>query len=61
MPTDVTAHHTVMSTPVGIGVSHDFSEIARTELLVIDKTTTVRDFSREVGWNQAFYRLAQGL
>jgi len=55
------AHHTVMSTAVGIEVFHDFAEIARTELLVIDKTTTQRDFTREVRWNQSYYRLAQGL
>ncbi|MDJ0350133.1 L-arabinose isomerase [Cryobacterium sp. PH29-G1] len=54
------AHHTVMSTAVGIEVFHDFAEIARTELLVIDKTTTLRDFTREVRWNQSYYRLAQG-
>ncbi|TFC52752.1 L-arabinose isomerase, partial [Cryobacterium sp. TMB3-1-2] len=55
------AHHTVMSTAVGIEVFQDFAEIAQTELLVIDETTTLRDFSREVRWNQAYYRLAQGL
>jgi len=55
------AHHTVMSTAVGIEVFHDFAEIARTELLVIDKTTTLRDFTREVRWNQAEYPLGQGL
>lgn len=55
------AHHTVMSTAVGIEVFHDFAEIARTELLVIDKTTTLREFRREVRWNQAYYRLAEGL
>ncbi len=55
------AHHTVMSTAIGIEVFHDFAEIARTELLVIDKDTTLRDFTREVRWNQAYYRLAQGL
>lgn len=55
------AHHTVMSTAVGIEVFHDFAEIARTELLVIDKTTTLREFKREVRWNQAYYRLAAGL
>ncbi|MEC5186247.1 L-arabinose isomerase [Cryobacterium sp. MP_3.1] len=55
------AHHTVMSTAVGIEVFQDFAEIAHTELLVIDETTTLRDFSREVRWNQAYYRLAQGL
>ncbi|MEB0002815.1 hypothetical protein QN357_07705 [Cryobacterium sp. RTC2.1] len=40
---------------------HDFAAIARTELLVTDKTTTLRDFTRSVRWNQAYYRLAQGL
>ncbi|MEJ3405595.1 L-arabinose isomerase [Rathayibacter sp. YIM 133350] len=55
------AHHTVMSTSVGVDVFRDFAEIARTELLVIDETTTQRDFAREVRWNQAYYRLAGGL
>ncbi|KQQ92793.1 L-arabinose isomerase [Leifsonia sp. Leaf325] len=55
------AHHTVMSTAVSVDVFRDFAEIARTELLVIDETTTQRDFAREVRWNQAYYRLAQGL
>ena len=34
------AHHTVMTTPVGVEVFRDFAEIARTELLVIDEDTT---------------------
>ena len=55
------AHHTVMTTAVGIDVWRDFAEIARTELVVIDETTTVRDFRNELRWNQAYYRLAQGI
>jgi L-arabinose isomerase len=55
------AHHTVMSTALGIDVFRDFAEIARTELLVIDTATTLRDFAKEVRWNQAYYRLAQGI
>jgi L-arabinose isomerase len=55
------AHHTVMSTAVGLETFEDFAEIARTELLVIDETTTTRGFAREVKWNAAYYRLAQGL
>ena len=55
------AHHTVMSTAVGIEVFRDFAELAETELLVIDEDTTVRGFQKEVRWNQAHYRLAQGL
>jgi L-arabinose isomerase len=55
------AHHTVMSTAVGIEAFEDFADIARTELLVIDENTTVRGFQREVRWNAAYYRLAQGI
>ncbi|WP_314504840.1 L-arabinose isomerase [uncultured Microbacterium sp.] len=55
------AHHTVMTTAVGIEVFRDFAEIARTELVVIDDATTVRGFQSELRWNQAYYRLAQGL
>ncbi|PPG18983.1 L-arabinose isomerase, partial [Pseudoclavibacter sp. RFBI4] len=55
------AHHTVMSTAVGIDVFEDFATIAKTELLRIDADTTLREFSKEVRWNQAYYRLAQGL
>ena len=55
------AHHTVLSTAVGVEAWEDFAEIARTELLVIDEDTTPRGFAREVKWNAAYYRLAQGL
>ncbi|TFV85220.1 L-arabinose isomerase [Microbacterium sp. dk485] len=54
------AHHTVMTTAVGIEVFRDFAEIAATELVVIDADTTVRGFQHELRWNQAYYRLAQG-
>ena len=53
------AHHTVMSTALGLEVFEDFAEIAKNELVVIDKNTTLRDFGRELRWNQAYYRLAQ--
>jgi L-arabinose isomerase len=55
------AHHTVMSTALGVDAFRDFAEIAKTELLVIDEATTLRDFVKEVRWNQAYYRLAQGI
>ncbi len=55
------AHHTALTTAVGIDVFHDFAEMAGVELLTIDATTTVRAFARELRWNQAYYRLAQGL
>jgi len=50
-----------MSTAVGVDVFRDFAEMTRTELLVIDADTTVRDFQRELRWNHAYHRLAQGL
>jgi L-arabinose isomerase len=55
------AHHTVMSTALGVDAFDDFAQMAASELLVIDEHTTVREFTREVRWNQAYYRLAQGL
>ena len=53
-------HHTVLSTAVGLGEMTDLADILRTELLVIDKDTTMRQFGNEIRWNQAYYRLAQG-
>ncbi|MDQ1582212.1 MAG: L-arabinose isomerase [Microbacteriaceae bacterium] len=37
----------------------DLARIARTELLVLDETTTLREFTRELRWNQAYDRLAR--
>ena len=55
------AHHTVMTTAVGIDVFRDYADMAATELLVIDESTTLREFQKEVRWNAAYYRLNQGL
>jgi L-arabinose isomerase len=55
------AHHTVMTTAVGVDVWEDFATMTETELLVIDDATTVRGFQHEVQWNAAYHRLARGL
>jgi len=55
------AHHTVLTTQVGVDVFADFAEMAEQELLVIDEDTTARAFAREIRWNQAYHRLARGL
>jgi L-arabinose isomerase len=55
------AHHTVLTTQVGVDAFVDFAEMASTELLVIDADTTARAFAREIRWNQAYHRLAEGL
>ena len=55
------AHHTVMSTAVGVEVFEDFARMARTELLIIDESTTLRQFRRDLEGNAAYYRLARGI
>ncbi len=55
------AHHTVLSTAAGIEAFEIFAELAGAELLLIDEDTTRRRFRDQVRWNQAYYRLAQGL
>ncbi|WBU39379.1 L-arabinose isomerase [Homoserinibacter sp. YIM 151385] len=55
------AHHTVMTTQLGIDVIRDFAEMTGTELLVIDESTELGGFQRELRWNAAYHRLAQGL
>ncbi|GAA2050520.1 L-arabinose isomerase [Leifsonia soli] len=55
------AHHTVMSTAVGVQVFEDFARMLRTELIVIDDTTTLRSVRRDLDANAAYYRLARGI
>ena len=54
-------HHTVLSTAVDLEVLEDFAEMVGTELLTIDDDTTPRSFRRELRWNAAYHRLAEGL
>ena len=55
------AHHTVMTTQVGLEAFRDFAKISGVELLVIDEATTLPAFEQEIRANAAYYRLAQGL
>ncbi|MFE6223100.1 MULTISPECIES: L-arabinose isomerase [unclassified Streptomyces] len=54
-------HHTVLTTALVGEELDDLAEMLRTELAVIDEDTTVRRFTRELRWNQAYHRLAQSL
>jgi L-arabinose isomerase len=54
-------HHTVLSSAIGAEELTDFAEMARTELVLIDGATSRRRLADEIRWNQAYYRLAQGL
>ncbi|GGK87616.1 L-arabinose isomerase [Planomonospora parontospora subsp. parontospora] len=53
-------HHTVLSAAIGAEELTDFADMLGVELLVIDADTTSRQFAKELRWNQAYYRLAQG-
>ncbi|MEU8844240.1 L-arabinose isomerase [Streptomyces roseus] len=53
-------HHTVLSSAIGTEEVGDLADILATELLVIDADTTIRRFTQEIRWNQAYHRLAQG-
>lgn len=54
-------HHTVLSKAIGVEVLEDFAEMTGTEIVVIDAETTPRSFQRELRWNAAYHRLAEGL
>ncbi|GAA3630277.1 L-arabinose isomerase [Kineosporia mesophila] len=53
-------HHTVLSTALTGEHLGDLADMLETELALIDASTDVRSFGRELRWNQAYYRLAQG-
>src|SRR6185503_12483766 len=54
-------HHTVLTQAVDAEALRDFATMLRTELLFIDGATTTADFTDRIRWNQAYYRLANGL
>ncbi|GAA2695672.1 MULTISPECIES: L-arabinose isomerase [Actinosynnema] len=54
-------HHTVLTQAVGSEVLRDFAQMSETELVLIDQNTTTEQFADRLRWNQAYYRLAQGL
>ena len=55
------AHHTGFSMAVTAEHLEDFSEIAGIEYLLIDKSTTISSFKKELRWNELYYHLAKGI
>ncbi|MDA3823620.1 MAG: L-arabinose isomerase [Bacteroidales bacterium] len=55
------AHHTGFSMSVTAEMMEDFADIADIETLFIDKDTTIRDFKKEIRWNDLYYHMANGL
>ncbi|NYE36692.1 L-arabinose isomerase [Nocardioides cavernae] len=53
-------HHTVLSTALGPEHLDDLAEITGTELVLVDADTTMRGLLKELRWNAAYHRLAQG-
>ncbi len=54
-------HHTVLSTALSAEHLDDLAEMTGTELVLVDAATTVRGLAKELRWNAAYHRLAQGL
>jgi L-arabinose isomerase len=54
-------HHTVLTTALDTDELDDLAEMLAVELLTIDADTTIRRFTRELRWNQAYHRLTQTL
>lgn len=55
------AHHTGFSQAVSIEQMQDFAEIAGMECLVIDHSTQIDQFKKELRYNHVYYSLANGL
>jgi L-arabinose isomerase len=52
------AHHTGFSLALTAEHLEDYATMAGIEFLLIDDKTSVRDFKKELQWNDAYYRLA---
>lgn len=55
------AHHTGFSTAVTVEMMEDFADIADIEFLLIDDHTKIREFKKEIHWNDIYYMLSSGL
>ncbi len=45
----------------GVEILEDFAQMTGVEMVVIDDDTTTRSFQRELRWNAAYHRLAEGI
>ena len=55
------AHHTGFSQAVTTEMLEDFADMAGIELVIIDDTTRLREFKKELRHNEVYYALARGL
>src|SRR5215218_10401368 len=54
-------HHTVLSTAIGTEELSQLADMLGTELLTIDAGTRLQQLRKEIRWNQAYFKLAQGI
>ncbi len=52
------AHHTAFSQPLTPEYLHDFAQMAGLEYLVIDASTRLAEFEKELRWNDIYYHWA---
>ena len=55
------AHHTSFSQAVTSEFLEDFSEMANIEFLLIDESTTISNFKKELRWNELYYQFGKGV
>ena len=55
------AHHTGFSLSLTPEHLEDFAEMAGIEFLLIDEKTDLREFKKELRWNDLYYHLAKGI
>jgi L-arabinose isomerase len=55
------SHHTAFSLAVSPEHLEDFADMAGVEMVLIDEGTRLRDFQKELRWNEAYYLMAKGL
>lgn len=55
------AHHTGFSQALTSEYMEDFAEIANIEYLLIDDSTKLTEFKKELRWNELYYQLGKGI
>jgi L-arabinose isomerase len=55
------AHHTAFSRAITAEHLEDFADMADVEFALIDEGTRLRDFKKELRWNEAYYHTTRGL
>lgn len=60
MFTDSTNVRKILVAADADGVAVTEGDMVEAEMLIIDGSTTRRDFADQIRWNQSYYRLAQG-